>query len=182
MNQKMLLLERKVGGVGGSGSGGGGGSGTSPSRLQRAGGTPQRGCDEASDRLVGKLLLRVEDCERQIDRLKYSANGNHEQQSGSVSSAELKSNIRALGKNTSKAFKQLSAGMGDVQQATLLLYEWADKVHKSFETISYKLEYPTNVCPRVQMHVRNSNTQRSGGPPSKETVDRHIGDFVFTEF
>jgi len=95
-----------------------------------------------------------------------------------VSSVELKSNLKALGKNTSKAFKSLSAGLEDVQQATLLLYVWADKVHNSFETVSYKLEYPTNICPRLQVSMRRTIRREDGtfaGPAVSPT-----DDFVFT--
>lgn len=163
MNQKMRLLEKKLGDTH-----------SSPSKSRDVHRSPQQLAVGTDDRLVGKLLLRVEDCERQIDRLKYSSAENH--QNNPISTVDLKSNIKALGKNTSKAFRQLSAGVEDVQQATLLLYEWADKVHNAFETVSYKLEYPTNICPRVQVHMHRQRLETEAG---KAGVG--VGDFVFSD-
>lgn len=160
MNQKMRQLERRVGDAS-----------TSPSK-QRDSHRHYPSSPDPSDRVVGKLVLRVESCERQLERMQHSSMDNN---SSHTSPLELKSNLKALSKNTSKAFRSLSAGLEDLQQATLLLYEWADKVHNSFETISYKLEYPTNICPRVQVHMRrlrNEDISSSVGPTA---------DFVFTD-
>lgn len=144
MNQKMKIIEQRLGDAN-----------VSPSRNRE---TPRKtvvtAFEQPTDKLVGKLLLRVEDCERQIERIKSHPNGDRV---GGVSPLDLKADIKTLGKNTSKACRALSAGLEDVQQATLLLYDWADKVHNSFETISYKLEFPTNICPRAQVNMRRNN-------------------------
>ena len=156
----MRQLERKVGDVG-----------LSPSK-HRDSHRQYPSSPEQSDRAVAKLVSRVDTCERQIEKMRLSSmdiNVPH------TSPLELKSNLKALSKNTSKAFRSMSAGLEDLQQATLLLYEWADKVHNSFETVSYKLEYPTNICPRVQVHMRRlrkEDISSSAGPTS---------DFVFTD-
>lgn len=163
MNQKMRQLERKVGDVS-----------TSPSRQRPL--APST-TDATSDKLIGKLLLRVENCERQLDRI-YFSSGNERPSQTQVSTIELKSNVKALSKNTSRAFRSLSAGLEDIQKATLLLYDWADKVHKSFETVSYKLEYPTNICPRAQVSLC---FMRNEDPTLRSPGDFRGADFVFTD-
>lgn len=110
---------------------------------------------ESTEKLVGALSLRFEGLERTVASL--SRADSHPVSSSAFESAikETKEELKLMGKNTSKACRALSGGLADVQHATLLLYSWADKVYKSFETISYKLEYPMNICPRVRIDLAN---------------------------
>lgn len=133
-----------------------GGTGTSsPSARKASTSSSVHSNSDSSEKLVGALSLRLEDLERTVASLSRAS--THAPPSAAVESAikETKDELKLMGKNTSKACRALSAGLSDVQHATLLLYSWADKVHKSFETVSYKLEYPMNVCPRVRIDLAN---------------------------
>ena len=114
---------------------------------------------DVSDRLMGKLALRLDECEKNIEKLNrqnLSEKSNAPTSTNSYDVKELRGDLKLLGKNTSKACRTLSAGLADVQNATLLMYKWADSVHGAFETISYKLEFPTNICPRVKVDIQQS--------------------------
>jgi hypothetical protein len=146
MNERLRAMENKRGSP-------------SPSKTSRRPyAVPNQ--SEVSDRLMGKLALRLDECEKNIEKLNRlnsserangttSANNNYDVK-------ELRGDLKLLGKNTSKACRTLSAGLADVQNATLLMYKWADNVHSAFETISYKLEFPTNICPRVKVDIQQS--------------------------
>ena len=112
---------------------------------------------ELSDRLLGKLSLRLKECENNVQKISLQLSSESSPLSASLGK-DLRGDLKLLGKNTSKACRTLSAGIGDVQTATLQMYRWADSVHKAFETVSYKLEYPTNICPKIRMSLKHSAT------------------------
>jgi hypothetical protein len=124
----------------------------SPRRISAS-----KSSNESADKLVGGLSLRLEGLERTVASLSRAGSSPATSTSAALESAikETKDELKLMGKNTSKACRALSGGLADVQHATLLLYSWADKVYKSFETISYKLEYPMNICPRVRIDLAN---------------------------
>ena len=160
MNQKMLQIEKKLTG----------GSSLSPSKLESS---PLRRTSDTSTDKLNRLIFRTEECERQIERLKYSTSDHA--LIAPASTVDLKASIKTLGKNTSRAVKQVSAGLEDVQHATVRLFEWAEKVHNAFETVSYKLDYPTNICPRVQVNMRRSRISEASAVAPAAT------DFIFTD-
>jgi chromosome segregation ATPase len=71
---------------------------------------------------------------------------------------EIERRIKKLADSTTKACRSLSTGLTDVQQATLNLYSWTDKVHDAFETVAEKVDLPSNLCPRAK--VSHSKSQR----------------------
>lgn len=71
---------------------------------------------------------------------------------------EIERRIKKLADSTTKACRSLSTGLTDVQQATLNLYSWTDKVHDAFENVAEKVDLPSNLCPRAK--VSHSKTQR----------------------
>ncbi|RYG69594.1 hypothetical protein EON64_02325 [archaeon] len=70
---------------------------------------------------------------------------------------DLERKIKKLAENTTRACKSLSAGLTDVQQATLNLYQWSDKVHNAVEIIGEKVQLPSNLCPRARVPSRNES-------------------------
>lgn len=64
---------------------------------------------------------------------------------------DIEKRIKKLAESTTKACKSLSQGLTEVQQATLNLYSWTDKVHEAFDQISDKVDLPSNICPRAKV-------------------------------
>lgn len=108
---------------------------------------------------IDDLRSQVVQCEAEIDHLKQafrsknrgkpsSVEGNFDE----VNHHSLQRKVKKLAENTTKACGTLSAGLSDVQQATLNLYSWADKVHDSFQLVSDKLQLSSNICPRAKVY------------------------------
>lgn len=76
-------------------------------------------------------------------------------ESNVIEAQELKSlqrKVKKLAENTTRACRSLSSGLSDVQQATLNLYAWSDKAHDAMGTISNKLNFNVNLCPRAKVY------------------------------
>lgn len=142
---------------------------------------------------VGDLRVQLRDCEDEVLKLKGAmrtmvktckSNGHKraEQQqqqttstnnAGSLSAADsddirvLQKRVKRLAENTTKACRSLSGGLSDVQQATLNLYSWSDRAQEAIGTVSLKLGYPVNLCPRAKVY----------SPPSRDD-DRDAYSFL----
>ncbi len=153
---------------------------TSPSRHDLGGG-------DASARHVAKLEERVydlssqvRDCEAELQHTRASLKEFLRSQRSSGKEAEysrrqvpdhetmwdgreelrsLNKRIKKLAENTSKACRSLATGLSDVQQATLNLYSWSDKAHEALGTVSVKLNYPVNICPRAKVYSAPKETE-----------------------
>jgi DNA repair ATPase RecN len=123
-----------------------------------------------------EIESQIKENETDIDQLKQSLmrkfRGRSEspvRQKGSEASAsevkDLEKKIKKLAESTTKACRSLSTGLTDVQQATLSLYSWTDRVHDSFEVIAQKINLPTNLCPRAKLsnNQNNNNNRRLAG-------------------
>mmetsp|Transcript_17531 Transcript_17531/g.26075 ORF Transcript_17531/g.26075 Transcript_17531/m.26075 type:complete len:430 (+) Transcript_17531:56-1345(+) len=120
---------------------------------------------ERTDDAIRSLRSRIQSSEDAIEHLSYSSRENRH---GKLSSANckhasditkiheqirsLQAKLKTLGSSTSRACKSLSVGVSDSQHAALLLYSWADKVHRAFEIVSDKLDIQSELCPRPRIH------------------------------
>jgi hypothetical protein len=91
---------------------------------------------------------------RQLRSRSESPRRGAEGREASPSSSDIKEierKVKKLAESTTRACKSLSSGLTDVQQATLSLYSWTDRVHDGMEMVAQKLNLPSNLCPRAKL-------------------------------
>lgn len=120
-----------------------------------------------------ELESQIKENETDLDQIKQSVMRQLRSRSESptkdrnrsdASSSDLKDvekKVKKLADSTTKACRSLSSGLTDVQQATLSLYSWTDRVHDSIEVISQKLNLPPNLCPRAKLSMNSVPASRS---------------------
>lgn len=122
---------------------------------------------------IYELESQIKENETDIDQLKQSLmrqlrsrpESPMKERNRSESSSEIKEierKVKKLAESTTRACRSLSSGLTDVQQATLSLYSWTDRVHDGFEVISQRCNLPTNLCPRAKLSTNNGSDGRGG--------------------
>ena len=136
------------------------------------GGSPSRGLNNGKKSLnrirrieehLYELESQIKENETDIDQVKQSVmrqlrsrsesptKDRHRSESTSSEIKEIEKKVKKLAESTTRACRSLSNGLTDVQQATLSLYSWTDRVHDGFEMLSQKLNLPPNICPRAKL-------------------------------
>jgi hypothetical protein len=90
-----------------------------------------------------------------IDALKKSRrNNNNDTTTGYDSDIEelitkLQRKVKTVSEQSTLGFETISSGLNEVQQTSIELYSWAEKVHQAFGVVSSKLSISKNICPNI---------------------------------
>jgi hypothetical protein len=63
----------------------------------------------------------------------------------------MRRKLRSVVETTSSACRTVSNSVGDVQDATVQIFTWAERVHAAMGVLSDKVGVRPNVCPRLQI-------------------------------
>jgi chromosome segregation ATPase len=141
------------------------------------------------EQLKQSLMKKFRATSRSESPSRHRGNFFAEEPETTVSTTEIKEmerKIKKLAESTTKACKSLSSGLTDVQQATLSLYSWTDRVHDSFEVVGQKLNLPPNFCPRAKLsssssghHHTHHHRESSSNNNNNYNAFRRLGSFDF---
>ncbi len=149
----------------------------SPSRFGGGGGKSSLNRIRKMEENLFELQSQIKENETDIQQIKQSMvkqlrsrsespvrDRNRSEKEGGYSNdiKEIEKKVKKLAESTTKACRSLSSGLTDVQQATLALYSWTDKVHDGIEVVAHRLNLPHNLCPRAKLPSVGSNGNASG--------------------
>ena len=75
----------------------------------------------------------------------------------------MKHKLKSIAESTSSACHSVSESVSDLQESTIQVYSWAEKVHAAFGILSEKVAIRPNPCPRL--HVLPRQTYHATSPP-----------------
>lgn len=121
---------------------------------------PSIDIDETITDLQVKINTLIDDMssvkKTSIEALKKSRKNGNNETTGYDSDFEelvtkLQRKVKVISEQSTLGFAGLSSGLNEVQQTTIELYNFAEKVHKSFEVVSQKLNLGRNILPNITM-------------------------------
>jgi gas vesicle protein len=145
----------------------------------------QRPAPAAVGAAIHATFDRLNAHETDIEAIKSRLKGNLPPE-GEDELKQIKRKLRSVVETTSSACHTVSSSVSDVQDATVQIYTWAERVHTAMGVLSEKVGVRPNVCPRLQivpgLEPRAAapvlNNYVDGGAtgylsPSRHTPSRH---------